>query len=865
MTPADQRPGQAASLARAEARARDAHRRGVQAGSVGHPATAARIVRSGLRALGWDEHGDRPEAQQVHPPHHALAARMLSSLAHFESEQGRTEYGLGLLDRADALAVAEDRGIVLYQRGLVLIRTGRFGDALGLFDQAVPILQGYPDTAHLARALLNRGVCQLNTGHVQLARSDLISAERILKAAGLSLIAAKAMHNQGYCDLLAGDIPAALRLFDAAGDIYRAGAPGNLPVLAIDKARALLAAGLANDAAHELDTAIAAFRRQRLDQDRIDAELTRSQAALAADDLAAARHWATAALRHSRRRGNQACACLAELARLRAQVISPSTAGRVAREALPLARQLHALGLRNDADVARLHGARALVTAGRPSQARQQLAAVRRRGAAVSLDVSLLRRLTLAELALAEGQPTTALAELRAGLRAVQTRRGRLGSPDLQTGTAVLGAELAATGLRLALNRRSAPMVFAWLERSRAQAFRVAPVRPPPDPQTASVLAEVRQLSHLIRTAELAGRRDTASIARRAELQRTLRERSWQANGPGKITAQAGLSEVGAALQESQQALAAILALDGRLLAVVIQGGIARLIGLGDADMAAEAARCLIADLDTLAGRHLPRRLDEVIRESARRQTAILTAEIVAPLLASVGDDRLVLAPPGVLAGIPWGLLPGLRGRPVTVCPSASSWLAAWRRAQTSPASLPGATPLLVAGPNLVHAPQEVHEIAKIYPGCQPLTAEKATVEATLRGLDGAWLAHLAAHGYQEPENVLFSKLELADGPLIAYDIQRLAVAPRQVILSACDVGRAIVRPGEEVLGFTAALLHLGTTNVIASVTRVADDISSSLMTAYHYALKADTRPAEALASATEAEPLNPFVCFGAG
>jgi CHAT domain-containing protein len=164
-----------------------------------------------------------------------------------------------------------------------------------------------------------------------------------------------------------------------------------------------------------------------------------------------------------------------------------------------------------------------------------------------------------------------------------------------------------------------------------------------------------------------------------------------------------------------------------------------------------------------------------------------------------------------------------------------------------------------------VHAPQEVREIAKVYPGCQPLTAEAATVEATLRGLDGAWLAHLAAHGYQEPDNVLFSKLELADGPLIAYDIQRLAVAPRQVILSACDVGRAIVRPGEEVLGFTAALLHLGTTNVIASVTRVADDISSSLMTAYHYALKADTRPAEALASAVEAEPLNPFVCFGAG
>jgi hypothetical protein len=34
-----------------------------------------------------------------------------------------------------------------------------------------------------------------------------------------------------------------------------------------------------------------------------------------------------------------------------------------------------------------------------------------------------------------------------------------------------------------------------------------------------------------------------------------------------------------------------------------------------------------------------------------------------------------------------------------------------------------------------------------------------ATVEATLRGLEGAWLAHLAAHRH----NVLLSKLDLAD------------------------------------------------------------------------------------------------------
>ena len=94
------------------------------------------------------------------------------------------------------------------------------------------------------------------------------------------------------------------------------------------------------------------------------------------------------------------------------------------------------------------------------------------------------------------------------------------------------------------------------------------------------------------------------------------------------------------------------------------------------------------------------------------------------------------------------------------------------------------------------------------------------------------------------------------------------------MVLSACDVGRTVVRPGDEVLGFTAALLHLGTPTVISSVSRVADDTALAIMTAYHRALSAGSRPAEALALATvhatptdEAPdtPLTPFVCFGAG
>jgi tetratricopeptide (TPR) repeat protein len=846
---------------RAASRAREAHQRGLRAGAAGHPAVGARHLRAGLVLLGWD--GEQPGARSVREADRPAAARLLISLAHLEAEQGRTEYGLAVLDRAEDMTAADDRGILLSQRGLLLLRTWRVGEALRFFDEAVPLLEGYADTAVLARVLLNRGVVHLNTGAVRRARADFAWCKRLAAEGGNRLIAAKAAENLGCCEVLAGDIPAALRLFNAAADGFQRSAPDWLPVLATDKAHALLAVGLADDAVSELGRAIDSFRRQRLDLDLAQAELALSLAALAAGTPAVALRWAAAAQRRFRRQGNDACTFLAELTRLRARFAAARRPGPLAGEAVLLARRLRGCGLRHDADLAELIAARALLAAGRPAEARQRIAATRRGGPATSLEVSLLRRLARAELAELEGRPAAMLAELRSGLAMVQARRGRLGSIDLQTGAGALGADLAAAGLRQALDRGSAPLVFAWLERSRAQALRARPVRPPADPRAAEILAELRQLSYLIRKAELTGQRDPAAVSRRAALQREIRERSWQAAGLGEAADRVSLGEVTAALDSSDQALIGILARDGRMHAVVVRRGTARLVGLGDFGAAAEAALRLVADLDTLAGRRLPARLEAVIKESVRHQAGVLTAEIMAPLRPWLGDGGVVIVPTGTLASIPWNMLADLRGRPVTVCPSASSWLAASRRAPPGPRG--AAPPLLVAGPDLAHAAGEVTEIAKIYPGCRPLLAEAATVGATLRGLDGTPLAHLAAHGHHDRENFLFSRLDLADGPLMAYDIQQLAAAPRQVILSACDVGRSVVRPGEELLGFSAALLHVGTATVISSVARVADDAAVGIMTGYHRGLAAGARPARALAEAVLSEPFSPFICFGAG
>src|SRR5450756_2618528 len=101
---------------RAVNRAWEAHRRGLNAGATGRPAMGARHLRAGLLLLGWEENRD----QQVKDAHRPVAARLLISLAHLEAEQGRTEYGLCLLDLATEMTAQEDRGILLSQRGLLL-------------------------------------------------------------------------------------------------------------------------------------------------------------------------------------------------------------------------------------------------------------------------------------------------------------------------------------------------------------------------------------------------------------------------------------------------------------------------------------------------------------------------------------------------------------------------------------------------------------------------------------------------------------------------------------------------------------------------------------------------------------------------
>jgi tetratricopeptide (TPR) repeat protein len=834
------------------ARARELHRRGLEALNRGRPLLGARSLRAGLRLLGW------PDAGGAWGQHRELTFRLLGTLAAAEVARGASDRGFELLDSTGPLITDDNRGVLLLQRGLLLTMTGRVDEAVTSFDAAVPLLDRAGERVALARTLLNRAFIHQIAGQVRPALADLARSEEISRELGMDVQVAKAHHGRGSCLLLAGDIPGALRAFDQAERGYAENADGMLVVLAVEKARALLAAGLCVDAADVLDIALPRFAALGMTQEHAEAELTRAQIGLALGDQESARRWAGQAQRRFRRRHNDTWAAVAELTRLRAEFVGGRRPARIATGASELAVRLRELGLDNDAEAAELLAARAHLHHGRADAA---ATGVRRQpGRRSTLDTRLQRLLVRARIAAARGDRAATFRHARAGLDLLGEHRSHFGSIDLQTGVTTLGAELARAGLDAALADGRPPTVFRWLERSRAQAFRSRAVHPTDDPVTADALAELRQRSRLARASELEGRKDATAVRRLTELERQIRAHSWQASGTGESEDEASLADVRGELVRAGAMLVSLLTVGGRVHAFLVGERAARIVELGDFAAAAEAAARLRSDLDVLCGRRLPAALDATVRTSVRRQLAELTEHLMAPLRGHLGDEDLVIVPTGSLSGVPWALLPDLRGRPVTVAPSATVWLSG-RRSRPRPAL----SKLLVAGPNLTHAAAEVEQLSAIYPEGETLLGEDATVESAMKALDGCGIAHFATHGHHEQDSVLFSRLDLVDGPLMAYDIHQLGAAPEHVILSSCDVGRSVVREGDEILGFTAALLYSGTRTVVSSVARMDDAAAVGVMTAYHRGLAAGVEPARALAEAALTEPLTPLVCFGSG
>jgi hypothetical protein len=548
-------------------------------------------------------------------------------------------------------------------------------------------------------------------------------------------------------------------------------------------------------------------------------------------DLAAARAGAARALfRRQGRRGWQARAAFVEL---QARYEGGRPGGRPLHRADRLADELDALRA-PEAPAAHLLAGRLATDRGLDAEADRhysRAARFRHSGPSFGHAVGWLAQALRAE---ARGATGAALVACRRGLRAAGEHQRSLAAPELRAHAAAYGADLAALAQRHAVRRGDARMLLGWSERWRASALAVPPVRSPNDRKLAADLAALRQVMRSLDTARRDGGPADRLLQERRRLEAAIRARTRslrleQAAGVGAAGGDAG--DVAMLLDGlNGRTLVEIVSVDETLYAIVVAGRRIRahVVGpLATAVREVEHARFLLRRL--AYGRLPPGPPDGLVGIGNRLQRVLL-----GPPAGELGPDDIVIVPPAQLHAVPWALLPALHATPFTVAPSAVTWLSAAR-----PRGRRGHRVVLVLGPGLPGTAAEVTRIATDYPGATVLRDGAATAEATLAVLDGAWTAHIAAHGVFRADNPLFSALSLDDGPLTVYDLGRLRRSPRRLVLSSCESAVAAQVGPDELLGTVTALVPLGTASILASVVPVNDVATAPLMVKFHERLRA--------------------------
>ncbi|WP_116949542.1 CHAT domain-containing protein [Jiangella endophytica] len=774
----------------------------------------------------------------------AREADLQASLGTALSFTGRRARALGAFERALELSDGSDRARVFVRRSAAYLHFQEFPAAYADGSAAAEILARVGDPTWESRARTNVAWALIGAGRFAEAEGQLLAAQELAVADRQDYLAAIIVQNRGDLAHRMGDLPQALRLlYDARGRYDELGVFP--PEVVRDLALVQLAAGLTEDAATTADELVAVLDGARDSAlRRSDGFIAAAIVHLAAGNAGRAADLARRAARSSRRQGHDDAERHARVVLLRAQAEAGAVTKRHARAAAELAAELTDRFASERLDALVLAGRLALAT-GLPELAGEALrtAAAGRRGRG-----SALRRSTgwYAQALLAEsaGDRRAMLRACGRGLDVLDTHALSLGATELRARATVHGGDLAALATRRVAVDGSARELLRWTERWRGTLHSLPWPAAHHDAELAAELGRLRAVGSLIGShADEAERRRIEERIRRHVHGRDAAAAHQRTQTTGRRRLDVGelLDTLG------DRTLVSIIGLrGGRFHAVVAREGRLKHVVAGDSGAALDeveyakfALRGAAVAADAVAG---------VLLAAAEPGLARLQETMLGPAVRELGDGPVVLVPPSTMQAVPWGALPALRDSDVTVAPSATAWLRA--RTSTPPADRGVA---LIAGADLASSGAEVGVLAGVYPDATVLTGDDATADAALAALDGSWLAHVGAHGRYRGDNPMFSSLELADGPLTVFDIERLQSPPYRLLLTACESGVGSPTGADELLGLTTSLSALGTAGLLATVVPVSDAASVDLSLVVHERLRTGDDLGAALLAARRA------------
>lgn len=728
---------------------------------------------------------------------------------------GSGRRGMAQLDRSIRL---RETPMTRMRRAYSLVLLGCHRDAHRDSTAALEGFRAAGDPVWEARTLHNLGWLEMVWGRLDDAEEHTRAAAERLAELGLDAEAVAARQNLGEIAAARGDLAGALRVFHSVAAEYdrRGQSPPHFDTV---RTQTYLAAGLVVEAVEVVEEALA--RTDVVPLDRAVLELMGATAQLDADALDAAAASALSAARTLRRLGDDWFATRARLVSVRARVRSGRRDRRLAAEARDVAELLDSRKA-EEAPVALIMASRLDDEAA--DGFLERASAYRRRPSELTRASGWLARAILGER---RANRSGVLRACGRGLDALDGHRRLLGSTELRALATGHGSELAALALRHAADKPRD--LLRWSERWRSTALAQASVTPGDAPVSES-LAALRDATRRLAQARVEGAPTEDLEKERARLERRVRSEHHQLAGAGEDAERLHVDEL--VRRVGDGTLVELVDIDGELHVLVVHRGRVRRRVAGstaDAMAMAESARFLLRR--SARGRpYAPGDLGERLEQTL--------------LGSSVGllpEGPVVVVPTAKLHGVPWAMLPSLADRPFSVSPSAGQWA---RAAEAIPAT--GKVALL-AGPGLGTGGAEVPVLAERRPDAVHLAGDAATVEAALAALDGARLAHVAAHGRFRADSPLFSALEMADGPLTVHDLERLTSAPHRVVLSACESGVLAPVGAEELLGLASALFALGTAGLVCSVAEVNDAATAELMVDLHAHLDRGDDPATAL------------------
>ncbi|KQY96973.1 hypothetical protein ASD19_08550 [Microbacterium sp. Root53] len=821
------------------------HARGVRLGNQGRMAAARRALHDAA------ERASSPEQR----------ARITGTLAYILTRTGHPDEAERICREAlgaggERRRLAPDTAAVLQgQLGALAVERGDFEEALAWLDQAI---HAERDPLRLGNMLTNRSVALMRLGRLSEARVDLDAAAARFSDADHEHDRALTVHNAGYVALLEGDLVTALEKMAEARPIA-ASSPVNAAICDLDRAQVLRDAGQVFEAEDTLAEVARSFGAARMPQSRAEAEFHLARSLLTHDRNRAATV-AAAAARRFRALGSAAWAARAEGVRLRALRELGAAAGRRAPTAAQIERaavDLERAGFPDEAASLRLTDGIARARAGEPTGPAPRLRA------RDPLPVRLLVHEARAVRAAARGRLGDARRHAAAGLESLSQWQATFGALEVASSVAMHGSGLIFEGIDAAVASRRPEVMFEWSERARHFAHQVMPLRPPPDPRHAADLAQLRLLREEIDEA------DWARDRRVAEIRERVRNRQWGTAADSRAVPRVALDELTAALDD-ETALVTYLYSRGRLTCLVVphdRPPSAFPIAWPEVRRLLPGLR---ADLDVAAAvRAGP--MAGVVAAALEARLRKLSRLLVERALDAAGDPRRVLlTAPGVLAGLPWTMLPAMRGRAATLARSASRWVQS--RGRCVPARSAG----FAVGPAVARGMEEAERAAfawelehgglGAFGAPRVLHGDQARVDAVAALAEDVDVLHMVAHGRHSTATPMLSGVSLADGTLFGYDIDRIARPPATVVLSACELGRSSVRWGAEALGMAHAWLHAGSACVVAAPVVVTDDVAAELLSSFHGGLATGFGPSEALALASQETGLvAPFLSHGSG